>query len=195
MSSHHFVKEGQEPALFILDSVPFSEVSELLEWAPLLIITEDVLDAALSWSVKIDVVICSPGHQESVYARLQHQLPVEVQSIPQSDWIKSGVDYLQKTGYSNIHLLTQRRGDVFTTIDKAEAMPYVTIFENGVRWLRTKAYRKWVVAGQKFQVAPESIIPDLKIEGLALTLNEFHVTRDGVISITGPSSFWVGEKI
>ncbi len=195
MSSHHFVREGQEPALFIFDPVPFGEVSELLEWAPLLMITEGALDAALSWSVKIDVVVCSPGCEEAVYARLQHQLPVEVRTEMSSDWLKSSFGYLQKRGYSSIHLLTQRRDDVFAAIDDAEVVPDVTVFENGVRWLRTKAYRKWVAAGQKFLIAPESTIPGLKTGGLMLTRNEFHAINDGVIIITGPSFFWVGEKI
>lgn len=194
MSSHHFVREGQEPALLIIDPVPFREAAELLEWAPLLVITENALEATLSWSVKIDVVICAPGREEDVYSCLQHQMPVGVLAESPSDWIKAGIDYMKNAGYSNIHLLTQRRNEVFRVLKDSEALQ-VTVFDNSHRWIQTKDFRKWVAARQAFQVFPESLVGDLKIEGLKLTLNEFHVERDGIISITGPSPFWVGEKI
>ncbi len=43
MSSHHFVKEGQEPALFILDNIPFHYAESLLEWVPLVMVADRAL--------------------------------------------------------------------------------------------------------------------------------------------------------
>ena len=57
MSSHHFVKEGQEPALFILDNIPFQYAESLLEWVPLVMVADRALENVLHWGIKIDVVL------------------------------------------------------------------------------------------------------------------------------------------
>ena len=43
MSSHHFVKEGQEPALLIMDALSLALIEPLLEWAPQVIVCENAL--------------------------------------------------------------------------------------------------------------------------------------------------------
>ena len=57
MSSHHFVKEDQEPALIIADAsaVSFEKIQELLEWSPTVIVMESSLEMVLSWGIKMDV--------------------------------------------------------------------------------------------------------------------------------------------
>ncbi len=195
MSSHHFVREGQEPALLILDPVPFSKAADLLEGAPLLLITENVLDEAESWSVKVDVVICSPGQEGVVHKRLQHQQPVVVKSNDSGDWISSGLSYLQKEGYTNVNLLTRRREDVLAAFSGIELPVQVTVFENGLRWHRVTIFRKWAANGQKFMIWPEYITSQLETDGLKLASGEFQTEADGMVSISGPSEFWVGENL
>ena len=46
MSSHHFVKEQQEPAVFILDveGISFDTVAPLLEWSPTLLVVQEAVE-------------------------------------------------------------------------------------------------------------------------------------------------------
>ena len=74
MSSHHFVKEGQEMPLIVLSwSRKLAEVAgQLLGWQPLFIVKENYLDHVLSHDLKPDVILTK--EKQSNYAFLQ---PVE----------------------------------------------------------------------------------------------------------------------
>lgn len=59
MSSHHIVKEKQEPALYIHHLGDFNEeyLGQLLEWSPTLIVNSSEYDKVMSLGLKVDVVL------------------------------------------------------------------------------------------------------------------------------------------
>lgn len=59
MSSHHIVREKQEPALYIHHLGDFDEenLGQLLEWSPTILVAASEYEKALSLGIKIDVVI------------------------------------------------------------------------------------------------------------------------------------------
>ncbi|RYG20937.1 MAG: thiamine pyrophosphokinase [Chitinophagaceae bacterium] len=59
MSSHHIVREKQEPALYIhhLGSFDDEYLGQLLEWSPTVVVAASEYEKALSLGIKIDVVI------------------------------------------------------------------------------------------------------------------------------------------
>lgn len=61
MSSHHIIREKQEPALYIHNLGTFNEeyLGQLLEWSPTLIVNEPVYEKALSMGLKVDAVVTS----------------------------------------------------------------------------------------------------------------------------------------
>lgn len=70
MSSHHIIREKQEPALYIHDLGTFNEeyLGQLLEWSPTLIVSDQVYEKALSMGLKVDVIVTSgetPAIQEN----------------------------------------------------------------------------------------------------------------------------------
>ena len=79
MSSHHIVKENQEPALLILntETIRFEKTQELLEWSPTVIVTEACLEKALGWGIKIDVVLAPAERIQSLTQTLHHQAPIQ----------------------------------------------------------------------------------------------------------------------
>ena len=58
MSSHHIVKEKQEPALYIHDFNNFDDeyLGQMLEWSPTLIVASTQYEKATSLGLKVDVV-------------------------------------------------------------------------------------------------------------------------------------------
>lgn len=58
MSSHHFVREKQEPALLIMDLIHFDMelLGQVLEWIPTVFVTDSSYDEVNSLAVKIDFV-------------------------------------------------------------------------------------------------------------------------------------------
>jgi len=63
MSSHHIVREKQEPALLIMSLEGFlpENLGQLLEWSPTVIVAEDMYDHAESLGIKIDGIITADG--------------------------------------------------------------------------------------------------------------------------------------
>lgn len=63
MSSHHIIREKQEPALYIHELGAFNEeyLGQLLEWSPTLIVNGPVYEKAVSMGLKIDAVVNSLG--------------------------------------------------------------------------------------------------------------------------------------
>jgi len=61
MSSHHIIREKQEPALYIHELGTFNEeyLGQLLEWSPTLIVNGPVYEKALSMGLKVDAVVSS----------------------------------------------------------------------------------------------------------------------------------------
>jgi hypothetical protein len=59
MSSHHIVKEKQEPALYINNLGDFNEeyLGQILEWSPTLIVNGTIYEKITSMGLKVDVVL------------------------------------------------------------------------------------------------------------------------------------------
>jgi len=59
MSSHHIVREKQEPALYIHQIGDFNEeyLGQLLEWSPTLIVNGAIYEKVVSLGLKVDVVL------------------------------------------------------------------------------------------------------------------------------------------
>lgn len=63
MSSHHIIREKQEPALYIHELGEFNEeyLGQLLEWSPTLIVNDAVYEKVISMGLKVDAVVNSSG--------------------------------------------------------------------------------------------------------------------------------------
>jgi len=59
MSSHHIVRDDQEPALIIANGAECSMelLGQLLEWSPVVIVLDNAIDRVLQLDIKIDVLL------------------------------------------------------------------------------------------------------------------------------------------
>lgn len=62
MSSHHIVKEKQEPALYIHNMDNFDEeyLGQILEWSPTVIVNGSIYEKIVSLGLKVDVIVNAP---------------------------------------------------------------------------------------------------------------------------------------
>ncbi|MFT7590211.1 MAG: thiamine pyrophosphokinase [bacterium] len=117
MSSHHFVRDKQEPALIIANGEECSNdvLNQLLEWNPFVLVLDGALDRVLMKGIKVDAVI---GDFDSINV---NRLSVEdEQNI---DWLvfeeqdstdlEKGIKYLIDQGHkaANIVWCTGKRLD------------------------------------------------------------------------------------
>ena len=59
MSSHHIVKDDQEPALIIANGASCATelMGQLLEWSPWVIVLDSAIERVLPLNIKVDVVL------------------------------------------------------------------------------------------------------------------------------------------
>lgn len=84
MSSHHFVKENQEPALIIANGQHCSEalLGQLLEWSPYVIVLDGALDKVMSLGVKFDVLLGDFDRMEANQELFPNQPDIEIVHTP-----------------------------------------------------------------------------------------------------------------
>ena len=137
MSSHHVVREGQEPALIVADGAPCSErlLDELLEWSPFVLVLDGALPRWHALGRKADAVL---GDNESGAltdaALLAAQQPIEVVHAPSQALtdLDKGIEWLLARGFQAINIVwaTGRRAD-----------HTLTNLTNVVRWRHRAALR------------------------------------------------------
>lgn len=107
MSSHHFVKEGQEPALILANGTPCSMhiLEDLMAWSPKVIVLDGAIHKAIERNIPFDVLIgdfdsLDPFHQT---------LPFPFEKIHTPDQNKTdlekGLDFLLLQNTTAAHIL------------------------------------------------------------------------------------------
>lgn len=183
MSSHHIVREDQEPALLIMDvdAVPKEQTLELLEWSPTVIVQEDAVPNVLSWGIKIDIVIADATNIPSLTSDLHEQFPLKLISYnTREDALSTALYFLIAAKQKAVNILSLQpleSFEPFTALD-------LSVFQFGKRWsfIRNGVYEKWLPAGRTIHVYPVDKDSTVKTE------------HDGVIVIRRETGFWVAEE-
>lgn len=188
MSSHHFVKENQEPALFIADAdaIPFEKIQELLEWSPTVVVSWNALDAVLAWGIKVDVVVVEEDFTGAARLKLMDHAPVRILGYPSGQKPLDAVFlFLQASRQWYVNVVTNLPDELFDLQANDENM-FVVMFCNKLRWSLVKSgkFEKWLPAGT-----------EIVIRNTDQTCDKFGQEHDGIIHLTRPGRFWVGERL
>lgn len=99
MSSHHIIREKQEPALYIQHLANFNEeyLGQLLEWSPTLLVAATEYEKISSIGLKVDVVI---GKETDLLFQENTKLV-----YAETDNLQSVVKYLIATGYPAVNII------------------------------------------------------------------------------------------
>lgn len=195
MSSHHFVKEDQEPALLILNAggIPFAKIQELLEWSPTVIVSEESLPHVITWGIKIDVVLCTQASEERLHKELLDQAPIKIISFSDKEKLLSAAcNFLKasKCKAVNILIAEMKQLDSLSSFVSMD----VEVFCNSRRWvyIQSGSFEKWMPQGTQLYT-----YPDLQKEKLSTTgLNsDLICLQDGRIKIESNDNFWAGENL
>jgi hypothetical protein len=194
MSSHHFVKEGQEPALVIIDPIPSELVEPLLEWSPLLVVYEDVVDHILEWGIKIDVVIGHSQNEDTLRQKLLSQTPVKILS-GDSDTLETVLYFLMSTKHQAVTIVTANAEPLFGTLNTFLDKLSIILLTRQARWsgIATGSYKKWLPKGAKLMLDNASQIQSMK--GLSVSGHQLEALEDGLAELVSERSFWVGEAV
>jgi len=197
MSSHHFVKEGQEPALFVLDALPFAVAAPLLEWAPLVLVAESALEHVQEWGIKIDVVLATPGQAQHAAQILSEQTPVTIAELSNGEsFLTKGLSVLKHGGQTAVNILSTG-DDAFEEAAKFSPHLQICILQESLKWsaIPSGPFEKWYPGGVRLHLRKSIPSQTFDLQGLDAE-NELVVNhRAGLVSIRSGQFFWVGEEL
>lgn len=209
MSSHHVVRDEQEPAVLIDDpfALNLEFVEHLLEWSPTVVVTSNALEEVLHWGIKIDVVIAHSSELEKVKPRLKDQQPVDLYAFETKDLVNAGFVFLLDMGRKAVNVLA----DIFQTqvLDQIRELARemdVVLFYNNQKWIYTYNgyFKKWVNSGHVFGVHPTVENTYIKTQGFYIEKtdepfvepDELVAESSGKVVIeTNQKPFWITEQV
>jgi thiamine pyrophosphokinase len=175
MSSHHIVREKQEPALLVLSTEHFSDelFGQLLEWSPTIIATGLMAEKLHSEGIKVDWILTNEHTDFQSDAKILH--------IGDGPQIKAAMDFLTRNGYPSVNIVT-------SDADLSDYQGYVNLINLVVYSGNNKIYpvrsgfAKWKPAGEVVEVLTQDI--DLQADGLEkIGPNQYQTIADGMFTL------------
>jgi thiamine pyrophosphokinase len=206
MSSHHIVRDDQEPALIIANGAACSTelMNQLLEWSPLVIVLDSAIDRVLELGIKVDVLLGDFDHGFSPEDYREKQYPLEIVYAPNQDKtdLEKAFDYLIEKGHKAVNVIwaTGKRADhTITNITNSVAyrnqLKIVVLDDHSKVFLLPKKYEKWYTANTTISLIPigkvtgittQNLFYPLQNEDLTIgyrTGSSNHVSEDGIVTI------------
>ena len=207
MSSHHIVRNDQEPALIIANgaSCSFELLGQLLEWSPIVVVLDSAIERVLQLDIKVDVLLGDFDRDFNPEIYKEKQYPLEIVHTPNQDKtdLEKALDYLIEKGHKAVNIVwaTGKRADhtitnITNIIRYRNKLKIVILDDHSKIFLLPNKFEKWYTAN-----TPISLIPIGKVSGIT-TQNLFyplqneeltigyrtgssnHVSKDGIVSIT-----------
>ncbi|CAM3901729.1 MULTISPECIES: thiamine diphosphokinase [Flavobacterium] len=206
MSSHHIVRDDQEPALIIANGLACNEelLGQLLEWSPLVIVLDSAIERVLELGIKIDVLLgdFDRGFDAEYYKNSQY--PIEIVHTPDQDKtdLEKAFEYLIKRGIPAVNIVwaTGKRADhtitnITNIVQYRNQLKIVILDDHSKIFLLPTKFEKWYP-----KETPLSIIPIGEVSGIysknlyyplendTLTIgyrtgSSNHVAEDGIVMI------------
>lgn len=207
MSSHHFVKENQEPALLILDplTVSRSTIEGLLEWNPTVIIETSGWKSIKNWGIKVDIILVKENIlTDDFKAKLYQQVPIKILTYAETESSLTYAFHLLNAGnYKGVNIISdQHQFDAITTIAQTflSHLEVVIYHQQGKTfWIKNGSFEKWARRDQRFYLNPQEDHHSIITTGLILekqgAISQFNAKEEGKISIAQSHSFWLTEEI
>ena len=188
MSSHHIIREKQEPALLImsLEGFNYENLGQLLEWSPTVVVDESEYENVDSLGIKIDAVVSkelSPVLQDNT-------LVIQTEDRPLQDALK----FLVGEQYPAVNIITNN----FSAKDYAlyvGRINLVALTPHKKIFPVTSGFSKWKAAGEEIEVLLE--VQNLKTSGLIHTHDHIYKTeKDGFYTLKFDQAFtFIAEAI
>ena len=206
MSSHHIVRDDQEPALIIANGAACDDelLGQLLEWSPLVVVLDSAIERVIDLNIKVDVVLGDFDRGFNPHDFIQSQHPIEIVHTPDQNKtdLEKAFDYLieRKIPAVNVVWATGKRADHtitnLTTIVRYRDLLKIVILDNHSKvFVLPKKFEKWYPANTIISLIPIGHVTGIHSKNLFYTLkndsltigyrsgSSNHVTHDGMVTI------------
>jgi hypothetical protein len=196
MSSHHFVKEGQEPALIIEDISQAEHVQAVLEWAPQVVVLESALTQIRLLGIKADVVFATPESLENVADDLRYQMPVDLLPATREKMLGDAFELLIRNGQRHVFVSVKQLKNHFELAQPYLTSLKITFLDEHTKWSSVSSGKveKWWPEGSTLTIEASS---GFRLEGHAKKTSEKTVllTSGSLLGIASDGIFWLGEPL
>lgn len=184
MSSHHIIREKQEPALLVLGLDNFDDelLGQLLEWSPTVMVTETIAEKLNAYGIKVDWVITN-----NIDGDIQSD--VQLLQVTNEPIISSALKHLTANNYPAVNVVADELNldHYFPFIDKINL---VIFYNNQKIYPVASGYSKWKPAGEVIELL--STPNHLQFTGLdKLSETMFKTQQDGFFTLRFDSPFIV----
>lgn len=172
MSSHHIVRDDQEPALIIANGAACSKelMGQLLEWSPLVIVLDNAIERVMELGIKVDVLLgdFDEGFNAEAYKDLQYPLEIIYSPDQEKTDLEKAFDYLIERGIPAVNVIwaTGKRADhtitnITNIVRYRNKLKIVILDDHSKVFLLPQKFEKWYPAS-----TPISLIPIGKVGGI-----------------------------
>lgn len=207
MSSHHIVRDDQEPALIIANGAACDPelLGQLLEWSPLVVVLDSAIERVIELGIKVDVLLgdFDRGFDPEIYKT--SQFPIEIVHAPDQDKtdLEKAFDYLieRKIPAANVVWATGRRADHTITnltniVRYRNLLKIVILDDHSKIFLLPSKFEKWYTANTPISLIPIGVVNGIFSSNLKYTLSNDTLTmgyrtgssnavaKDGIVTIT-----------
>ncbi|NHM06194.1 thiamine diphosphokinase [Flavobacterium sp. CYK-4] len=207
MSSHHIVRDDQEPALIIANGASCHDelLGQLLEWSPLVIVLDAAIRRVIKRNIKVDVLLgdFDRGFQPEEWVKEQY--PIEIVHAPDQNKtdLEKAFDYLiaRKIPAVNVIWATGKRADhtmnnISNIVRYREHLKIVIHDDHSKIHLLPRYFQKWypkdtmislIPIGQVHGVTTDNLVYPLHDESLQMGYrsgNSNRVATDGMVTIS-----------
>lgn len=172
MSSHHIIREKQEPALYIHQFGAFNEeyLGQLLEWSPTLIVNDSVYEKAISMGLKVDAVVNASGN----YAFQENTRVIEVKT----EELDAVLDFLIAENYQAVNVI-DTKSNLRELGSYISEINIVVFTETEKAYAIKSGFKVWKPKGSVFKI---EVISYFETSNLKQEENgDFVVINDGFV--------------
>lgn len=181
MSSHHIVRDDQEPALIIANGAACQPelLGQLLEWSPLVVVLDSAIERVISLDIKVDVLLGDFDRDFDPEIYKTKQYPLEIVHTPDQNKtdLEKALDYLieRKIPSVNIVWATGKRADHTITnltniVRYRDLIKIVILDDHSKIFLLPNKFKKWYTAGTPISLIPIGVVKGIHSQNLAYPL-------------------------
>lgn len=187
MSSHHIVREKQEPALLIANGEACDPelLGQLLEWSPFVVVLDHAIWRVFELGIKVDVLLGDFDRDVDLDMVRERQYPIEIVHTPDQNKtdLEKGIDLLIDRGFPAVNIIwaTGRRADHsitnMTNIVRYKHQIKMVLFDDYSRiFPLVGTFEKWYEKGTPISLIPVGVVDGIETSGLLYNLHDEQLT-------------------
>jgi thiamine pyrophosphokinase len=187
MSSHHIIREDQEPALIIAngEACSYELLGQLLEWSPQVIVLDSAIERVMQLGIKVDVLLGDFDRNLDLDVINASQQPIEIVHTPDQNKtdLEKAFDYLLAQGHHAVNVVwaTGRRADhtianLTNLVRYRHELKIVLLDDYSKVFALPNRYQKWYAQGTALSLIPVGTVSGIQTTGLVYNLQNESLT-------------------